>query len=114
MMTSLEIANSVYDILDNKKATELKMIKIDDISSLGDYFIFATGTSSTHVNSLADELEVKLKEDGIVPQHIEGYRANGWVLIDYGVVIVHIFTPDAREYYDLDRLWQTGELIKNS
>ena len=80
----------------------------------GTCFVFATGTSNTHVNALADELEVGLKSVGIMPDHMEGYRANSWVLMDYNSVIVHIFTPESREFYDLDRLWQDGESIDMS
>ena len=110
-MTSLELAKEACKILNNKKATELKIIKIEDISSLADYFVLASGTSNTHVNALADEVEVQLKRIGITPDHIEGYRSNSWVLMDYDTVIVHVFTPDSREFYDLDRLWQDGEPI---
>ena len=97
-MTSLELAKEAAKYLNNKKAEEIKIVKIEDISSLTDYFVFATGTSNTHVNALADELEVGLK----------------WVLMDYNSVIVHIFTPESREFYDLDRLWQDGESIDMS
>ena len=113
-MTSLELAKEAAKYLNNKKAEEIKIVKIEDISSLTDYFVFATGTSNTHVNALADELEVGLKFVGIMPDHMEGYRANSWVLMDYNSVIVHIFTPESREFYDLDRLWQDGESIDMS
>ncbi len=110
-MTSLELAKEACKILNNKKATELKIIKIEDISSLADYFVLASGTSNTHVNALADEVEVQLKKIGVTPDHIEGYRSNSWVLMDYDMVIVHVFTPESREFYDLDRLWQDGEPV---
>ena len=112
--TSLELAKEAAKYLNNKKAEEIKIVKIEYISSLTDYFVFATGTSNTHVNALADELEVGLKSVGIMPDHMEGYRANSWVLMDYNSVIVHIFTPESREFYDLDRLWQDGESIDMS
>ena len=110
-MTSLELAKEACKILNNKKATELKIIKIEDISSLADYFVLASGTSNTHVNALADEVEVQLKKIGVTPDHIEGYLSNSWVLMDYDMVIVHVFTPESREFYDLDRLWQDGEPV---
>lgn len=113
-MTSLELAKEAANYLNNKKAEEIKIVKVEDISSLTDYFVFATGTSNTHVNALADELEVGLKTVGVMPDHMEGYRANSWVLMDYSSVIVHIFTPESREFYDLDRLWQDGESIDTS
>lgn len=108
-MTQLELATSTARILDQKKAVNLKVIKIQDISVLADYFVLATGTSTTHVKSLADEVEFQLKEQGQPPHHVEGHRSNSWVLLDYGSVIVHIFTPEARDFYDLDRHWQDGE-----
>ena len=113
-MPSLELAKEAAKYLNNKKAEEIKIVKIEDISSLTDYFVFATGTSNTHINALADELKVGLKSVGIMPDHMEGYRANSWVLMDYNSVIVHIFTPESREFYDLDRLWQDGESIDMS
>lgn len=110
-MTSKELACKAVKILDKKKAVNIKMVGIKDISVLTDYFVIATGTSSTHVKSLADEVEFALKGEGIKPAHTEGYRSNSWVLLDYGGIIVHIFTEDARSFYDLDHLWQDGEDI---
>lgn len=110
-MTSKELACEAVKVLDKKKAINIKMIGIKDISVLTDYFVIATGTSSTHVKSLADEVEFAVKEKGVKPEHTEGYRSNSWVLLDYGGVIVHIFTEDARGFYDLDRLWQDGETV---
>ncbi len=110
-MNSLELAKKAAAILDNKKAEHLNVIKIDDISSLGDYFVIGSATSSTHVRSLADELEEKLKEEGVSPARVEGYRSNSWILLDYGSVVVHIFTQDARDFYDLDRLWADGQQV---
>ena len=79
---------------------------------LADYFVIATGTSSTHVKALADEVEFQLKErHSIATEHTEGYRSNSWILLDYGNVIVHVFTEESRAFYDLDRLWQDGETV---
>lgn len=113
-MTALELAKEAAKKLNEKKGENIRIIRIDDISSLADYFVFATGTSNTHVNALADEMEFHLKQIGITPDHVEGYRSNSWVLLDYDNVIVHIFTDESREYYDLDRLWQDGEQIDTS
>lgn len=110
-MTSLELAENAVKVLDAKKAQALKLIGIRDISILADYFVLATGTSSTHVRSLADEVEFRLKELGVEPEHTEGYRSNSWVLQDYGSVVVHVFTEDSRSFYDLDRLWKDGEQV---
>ncbi|MVB11899.1 Ribosomal silencing factor RsfS [Caprobacter fermentans] len=110
-MTSLELAVQAAKILDSKKAKNLKVIGIRDVSILADYFVLATGTSSTHVKSLADETEFQLGESGLNPGHKEGYRSNSWVLLDYGNVVVHVFTEESRNFYDLDRLWQDGEIV---
>jgi ribosome-associated protein len=107
-MTSLEIAKKAAQMMDDRKAKNIKVIGIKEISSLGDYFVLATGTSSTQVQALADVVEMKLKEQGISPYSVEGYRSNGWILLDYGSVLVHVFTTEARDYYDLDRLWSDG------
>lgn len=87
------------------------MIKIEDISSIADYFVIATGTSSTHVRSLADEVEEKLKAEEALQPRVEGYRSNSWILLDYGNVVVHVFTQEARDFYDLDRLWADGAKV---
>ncbi len=110
-MTSLELAKKAAKVLDDKKAMNLNIIGIRDISVLADYFVIATGTSNTHVKALADEVEFQLKEAGITAGHIEGYRSNSWVLLDYGNVIIHVFTQESRQFYDLDRLWQDGEKV---
>lgn len=107
-MEALTLAKKAAAILDDKKASQLNVIKIEEISSLADYFVIASGTSSTHVRALADELEEKLKQEGVAPARIEGYRSDSWILLDYSQVVLHIFTPDAREFYDLDRLWADG------
>lgn len=73
--------------------------------------VIATGNNSTHVKALSDEVEEKLSEAGVSVSHIEGYRSNSWILLDYVDVIVHVFSDEARQYYDLERLWQDGETI---
>ena len=110
-MTSLELAAQAVRSLDAKKAEDLRVIGIHDISVLADYFVLATGTSGTHVKALADEVEFRLGEAGVKPGHTEGYRSNTWILLDYGSVVVHVFTAESRKFYDLDRLWQDGKTI---
>ncbi|MGN1195355.1 MAG: ribosome silencing factor [Acutalibacteraceae bacterium] len=107
-MTELEKAKETVKILDKKKAVDIKAIHITDYSIVADYFVIATGTSNTHVKSLADELEYEMSKLGIEPTHIEG-KATGWIVLDYGTVIVHIFTGESREYYNLERLWSDAE-----
>lgn len=110
-MTSLETAKLAVKAICNKKGLNVKLIGIRDISSIADYFVIAAGTSNTHVKALADEVEFRLDNEGIGVSHIEGYRSDLWILMDYIDVVVHVFSDEAREYYDLERLWQDGEEI---
>lgn len=110
-MTPFEQAVESAKILSEKKAVNLNVIKINELSSLGDYMVLATGNNSTHVKALADELEFQLKGMGMPVHHIEGHRSDSWILMDYTDVMVHIFSDEAREYYGLDRLWQDGEIV---
>lgn len=111
-MEPFELAKTAAKLLDEKKAENISVIKIDDISSLADYFVIANGRGSTHVRSLSDELEEKLKQQGVTPVRIEGYRSDNWVLMDYDSVVVHVFTQEGRDFYDLDRLWADGQRVE--
>ena len=111
-MPSLEKAVFAAKVLDDKKAFQIEVISVKGISDITDYFVIANGSVNTHVHSLADELEEKLRAEGINPLHIEGYASGSWVLLDYTDVIIHIFTPETRDFYDLGRLWNDGERIK--
>ena len=110
-MNSYEQSILTAKAISSKKGLNIKLIEIGDISSLADYMVIATGTSSTHVKAIADEVEYQLDEAGISVSHIEGYRSNSWILLDYVDVIVHIFSDEAREFYDLERPWQDGKEI---
>lgn len=110
-MNSYEQSILTAKAISSKKGLNIKLIEIGDISSLADYMVIATGTSSTHVKAIADEVEYQLDEAGISVSHIEGYRSNSWILLDYVDVIVHIFSDETREFYDLERLWQDGKEI---
>lgn len=110
-MNSYEQSILTAKAISSKNGLNIKLIEIGDISSLADYMVIATGTSSTHVKAIADEVEYQLDEAGISVSHIEGYRSNSWILLDYVDVIVHIFSDEAREFYDLERLWQDGKEI---
>ena len=110
-MTSYETALAAVKAIDGKKGLNIQVIRISDISVLADYMVIATGNSSTHVKALADEVEYQLDKAGISVSHIEGYRSNTWILLDYIDVIVHVFSDEAREFYDLDRLWADGKFV---
>ena len=105
------MAIQISAILDKKKATRVKVLRVHDLTVMADYFVIASGTSSTHVKSLAEEAEFQLKEQGIAPIRTEGFNTQNWFILDYGSVIVHVFSPDAREFYDLDHLWADGENV---
>lgn len=109
-MDAMSKINAAMKALDSKKAIDIQIIKIDKLTILGDYLILASGTSTTHVNSLADEVEYKLSESGVEPHHVEG-RNTQWVLLDYHDVMVHVFHTDARNFYALERLWADGKQL---
>lgn len=112
-MNGLELSKKIAEYLEEKKAQDIKVIKIEDLTVVTDYIVVATGTSTTQVRSLADEVEFQVKAKlEIVPSRIEGYESQNWILIDYDTVIVHIFHPQAREYYNLDKLWADGVEIE--
>lgn len=109
-MTGEELYKSIVKILDDKKAEDVKVIKTAEHTIISDYFIVANGTSNTHVKALADEVEYEMEKKGVRPQHIEG-RATGWILLDYSEILVHIFTKESREFYNLERLWTDAETM---
>lgn len=109
-MEALEIIKIAANALNEKKAKELLAVKIGDLTVLSEYFLICTATSSTQVRALCDEVEDRLAEAGVTPHHIEG-RTTGWICLDYGSVIVHIFTRTEREFYGLDKMWSDGEAL---
>ncbi len=111
-METREQAHLIAKALSSKKGLDIKVLEISDVSVLADYIVIATGTSSTHVKTLADEVEYQLDEAGFSVSHVEGHRGNGWILLDYIDIIVHVFDDDSRDYYDLERLWQDGKVIE--
>lgn len=107
-MESNEMAAKIAEILEGKKAKDLNTIDIKEISILADYFIICSGTSTTHIKTLADEVEEKMEQVGIRVLHKEGYNSARWILLDYGDVVVHIFHEEDRGFYNLERLWSDG------
>ena len=111
MLSAKEVAYQVTKALDDKKGLDIKLLKIDKVSSLADYFIICTGTSNTHVKTLCDNAEYTLEQLGEPMLGREGHRGNTWELLDYGSVVVHVFTEEAREFYSLERLWADAEQV---
>ena len=111
MLSAKEVAYQVTKALDDKKGLDIKVLKIDEVSSLADYFIICTGTSNTHVKTLCDYAEYTLEQLGEPMLGREGHRGNTWELLDYGSIVVHVFTEEAREFYSLERLWADAQQI---
>ena len=107
-MENKEKLNKILGILEDKKAKDISIINIESLSVLTDNFVICSGTSTTHIKALADELEEKMKEAGFEAYHLEGYETARWILIDFGEVIVHIFHDEDRQFYNLERLWSDG------
>ena len=109
---SKSLAEKISIILDDKKARNIKVIETNKQTIIADYFVIATGTSSTHIRSLAGEVEFQLKEKyNIEPSRISGQTATDWIILDYDSVLAHIFNSEARDYYKLEKLWGDGESI---
>jgi ribosome-associated protein len=89
----------------DKKAIDLTVLDVQGVSSVTDYFLVCSGRSAPHVKTIADAIREELKEDGVRPLHAEGHPESGWVLLDYGDVLMHVFLEDTRAYYALERLW---------
>ena len=111
MLPSRELAEIAVKALDSKKGKEIRLIRIDKITTLAEYFVICTGTSNTQINALGDEVEKELDQLGEQPIHREGYRGGTWVLLDYGCVAVHVFNEEARAFYGLERLWSDGHAL---
>ena len=111
MRSAKEVALTVTKALDAKKGMDIKLLMIDKVSSLADYFLICTGTSNTHVKTLCDYAEYEMDQLGEPMLGREGHRGNAWELLDYGSVVIHVFTEEARKFYDLERLWADAEVV---
>ena len=114
MLSAREVALAVTKALDEKKGIDIRLLKIDKVSSLADYFLICTGTVNTHVKTLCDYAEYTMEQLGEPMLGREGHRGNSWELLDYGTIVVHVFTEEAREFYSLERLWADAEEINIS
>jgi len=111
-MTPKEMALLAAKALDSKKGAEIKVMEVTELTSLADYFVICSGSSTTQINALCDIVEEKLEtEGGEKPLRREGHRGGTWVLLDYGCVVVHVFNNEAREFYSLERLWNDGKSV---
>lgn len=110
-MTDIEELEIAVKALDSKKAEKITVLKVGDLTILANYFVIASATSTTQVKALADSVEYHLEQAGVTPKNIEGIQSRNWIVLDYVDVIVHIFTDEAREFYQLEHLWTDGEVI---
>ena len=106
-----ELAHAIFDVLDAKKARDIKVLQVQDQTVITDYFVICTGNSSTQVKALAGEVEFKLGLRGVDPTHFEGRDNNGWIVLDYDYVIVHIFNRENRDFYKLEKLYGDAKEI---
>ena len=111
-MTSKELAKLACDALDDKKALEIKVINIGNVSTLADYFIIASGTNHNQVQAMADNVDETLGRAGYEPKQIEGYQNANWILMDYRDIVIHIFDEENRLFYDLERIWRDGTVVE--
>ena len=111
MLSAKKVALAVTKALDEKKGIDIKLLRIEKISSLADYFVICTGTVNTHVKTLCDYAEYTMEQLGEPMLGREGHRGNSWELLDFGSVVVHVFTDEARKFYDLERLWADAEFV---
>jgi ribosome-associated protein len=105
------MANKAVEILKDKKAKDIRLLDIHEISTLSDYFIVVTGTSSTQIQALSDALEEKMEQAGYKIHHKEGFRNGRWILVDFGNIIIHIFHDEERQFYNIERLWVDAKSI---
>ncbi len=108
MNQSIKMARIAYDALDEKMAEDIRVIKVDDVTVTTDYLVIANGSNPSQIHTLVDNVEEKLDKQGYVKKRTEGSKNASWILMDYGDLIVHIFSKEDRLFYDLERLWRDG------
>lgn len=106
-----EMAKLAYQALEDKKAEDIRVINIEKVSVLADYFLIATGMNKNQVQAMADNVDEVLYKAGYPAKQTEGYQSANWILMDYGDIIVHVFDRENRLFYDLERIWRDGESI---
>ena len=111
MMPAKEMAMQIVKTMDAKKGLDIRLLHTADITVLAEYFAICTASSPTHVKTLTEEIDHVMSELGEPPLRREGHRSGSWVLLDFGCVIVHVFTDEARKFYNLERLWSDSEEI---
>lgn len=106
-----EMASIAYDALDEKLGQDIEIIKIDEVSVIADYLVLASGSNINQINAMIDLVEEKLSQAGYTQRRIEGNKHSTWILMDYGDVIIHVFSKEDRLFYDLERIWRDGKRV---
>ena len=110
-MTSLEYCKIAVEALENRKAEDVKVIDIREVSTIADFFVIADGTNPNQIQAMRDAADEALYKAGLKAKQVEGNRDSTWILMDYGDIIVHIFSKEDRLFYDLERIWRDGKVI---
>jgi ribosome-associated protein len=105
------LAHRIVEIASDKKGNDIVMLRTTELTTMADYFVICSGRSDRQVKALAEAITEELRADGIRPLGVEGRQSSRWVLLDYGSVIVHVFMPEEREYYGLERLWSKAQPV---
>lgn len=111
MSKASEMVKLAAAALEDKKAVDIRVLDIEKISTIADYFIIASGANRNQVQAMADNVEEVLGKAGYSPKSVEGYRNANWILLDYGDVVLHIFDEENRLFYDLERIWRDGTQV---
>ncbi|MCD8376006.1 MAG: ribosome silencing factor [Oscillospiraceae bacterium] len=108
-MQAEEMVKEIVQALDGKKGQDIRVLKTGELTTLAEYFVLCSATSSTQIKALSDACEKRMKDLGEPPHHMEGHRGGTWVLMDFSAVVVHVFNEEARQFYDLEHMWQDAE-----
>ncbi len=112
MMTSNEMLKIAVNALEDKKAIDIKVIDISEVSVIADYFVIASGNNTNQVQALSDNVLDELAKEDVHAKQIEGYNSANWILMDYSDIIIHIFNQEDRLFYDLERIWRDGKVVE--
>jgi ribosome-associated protein len=111
VLETLELARLIVDAVADKQGEDIVLLDIRPVSLISDYFIISSANTDRQIKAIADEVTARVKERGILPLHVEGDAESGWVLLDYGGVIVHLFSPEVRAYYSLEDFWKQAPIV---
>ncbi len=111
MTDAINVLKTAYKALDDKKAYDIKILDIKKISSIADYMVIADGTNKNQVQAMCDAVTEEMGKAGFLSKSIEGYSEGGWILLDYYDIIIHIFSDEARRFYDIERIWSDGKYV---